>query len=103
MGEAFETRTDPPRRGGTRSPDPRGSLRSRAPHPARRLGEEPPRNHRVGPWAPVIPVKVGPSNVGGDNNAPPATSRAAAHVRWLTMSFQDHRGGSAHVRPMGAS
>jgi len=29
-------------------------------------GEEPRRNHGVGPWVPVIPVKVGPSNAGGD-------------------------------------
>ncbi|HEV3194054.1 MAG TPA: hypothetical protein VGY54_26290, partial [Polyangiaceae bacterium] len=34
-------------------------------------GEEPCRNHRVGPWVPVIPVKVGPSNLGGDSLTQP--------------------------------
>jgi hypothetical protein len=29
-------------------------------------GEEPSRRQRVGPWAPVIPLKVGPHVAGGD-------------------------------------
>ena len=30
-------------------------------------GEEPSRRQRVGPWAPVIPLKVGPHVAGGDS------------------------------------
>ena len=29
-------------------------------------GEKPRRNHRVGPWIPVMPVKVDPMITGGD-------------------------------------
>ena len=31
-------------------------------------GEEPSRRQRVGPWAPVIPLKVGPHVAGGDKS-----------------------------------
>ena len=40
-----------------------------APSAPRPQGEEPPPHRRVGPWAPVMPLKVGPSVAGGDTSA----------------------------------
>src|SRR5262249_8818778 len=71
---------DPPRRGGTlslvRTAQPRGGKALRLTQRGG-PGEEPHRNHRAGPWVPVISVIVGPSNLGGDSDG-----RIAEVARW---------------------
>jgi hypothetical protein len=59
-----------------------------APGAAEGKGEEPSRRQRVGPWVPVIPLKVGPHVAGGDSIAYPRIAHRDQHLARDVKDFQ---------------